>query len=142
MPRRHSSTFVVGFIAAFLVAEHSVSQEERSLPTTQNETQTLVRGQDQRPDRQRERRGEPRRSRDGRRSQSRRSERVRMQQIEVISPNGNMRFVLAPNAERLTYLVRMGDSTVVESSELRIVVDGYDLPSGVVLGAVETYEID
>jgi alpha-glucosidase len=36
----------------------------------------------------------------------------------------------------------MGDTTVVEPSALRIVVDGFDLPSGVVLGNVETYQID
>jgi alpha-glucosidase len=65
-----------------------------------------------------------------------------MEQVEVVSPDGNVRFVVAPNAERLTYSVKMGDATVVESSALRIVVDGFDLPSGVVHGAVETYEID
>ena len=65
-----------------------------------------------------------------------------MEQIEVASPDGNVRFVLSPNAERLTYSVKMGDMTVVEPSALRLVVDGYDLPSGVVLGNVETYEID
>jgi alpha-glucosidase len=65
-----------------------------------------------------------------------------MEQIQVASPDGNVRFVVAPNAERLTYSVKMGDTTAVEPSTLRIVVEGYDLPSGVVLGNVETYEID
>ena len=65
-----------------------------------------------------------------------------MEQIEVASPNGEVRLVLLPNAERLTYAVKMGDTTVVEPSTLRMTVDGYDLPSGVVLGNVETFEID
>jgi alpha-glucosidase len=65
-----------------------------------------------------------------------------MEQVEVVSPDRKVRFLLAPNAERLTYSVKMGDTTVVESSELRLVIDGYDLPSGVVLGNIETYEID
>jgi alpha-glucosidase len=65
-----------------------------------------------------------------------------MEQIELASPNGNVRLVLAPNAERLTYSVKMGDTTVVEPSTLRLIVDGYDLPSGIVLGKVETYEVD
>ncbi|HEY3395450.1 MAG TPA: glycoside hydrolase family 97 catalytic domain-containing protein, partial [Lacipirellulaceae bacterium] len=57
------------------------------------------------------------------------------------SPNSRVRFVLLPNAERLTFTVKMGDVTVIEPSTLRMTVDGFDLPSGVVLGKVETYEI-
>ena len=65
-----------------------------------------------------------------------------MEQIEVASPNGNVRLVLLPNAERLTYTVKMGDTMVIEPSTLRMIVDGFDLPSGVVLGNVETYAVD
>jgi alpha-glucosidase len=65
-----------------------------------------------------------------------------MDAIEVASPNGRVRFILLPNAERLTYTVKMGDVTVIEPSTLRMIVDGFDLPSGVVLGNVETYEIN
>jgi alpha-glucosidase len=83
-----------------------------------------------------------RRSERRRRPSSRRSERVRMREIEVASPNGRVRFNLLPNAERLTYTVKMGDVMVIEPSTLRITVDGFDLPSGVVLGKVETYEIN
>jgi alpha-glucosidase len=65
-----------------------------------------------------------------------------MREIEIASPNGRVRFILLPNAERLTYTVKMGDVTVIEPSTLRMTVDGFDLPSGVVLGKVETYEIN
>ena len=58
------------------------------------------------------------------------------------APTATCGLCCLPNAERLTYTVKMGDITVVEPSALRLVVDGFDLPSGVVLGNVETYEID
>jgi alpha-glucosidase len=93
-------------------------------------------------------RSEGGRSRDRRRQSgrrrpiSRRSERVRMEQIELASPNGKVRLVLLPNAERLTYTVRMHDTSVIEPSTLRMTLDGFDLTSGVVLGNVETYEIN
>ena len=36
--------------------------------------------------------------------------------------------------------VKLGDVTVIEPSTLSMIVDGYDLASGVVMGAVETFE--
>jgi alpha-glucosidase len=143
MRGRNSITFVVALIAIFSSAELSQSQERGQTETQSQEQPSLDTRQDQqRSQERRGRRGDRRRGRDDRRSQSRRSQRVRMEQVEVASPDGNVRFVLAPNAERLTFSVKIGDVTVVESSALRLVVDGYDLPSGVVLGTVETYEID
>ena len=144
MPRGSSSKFVVNFIAVFLLADLGVSQDNRAAPATPNQTQeaqSQARGQGQQSDR-RDRRGGRRRSRDDRQARTRRSQRVRMEQIEVVSPDGVVQLLLAPNAERLTYTVKMGDTTVIESSALRLVVDGYDLPSGVVLGSIETYDID
>jgi alpha-glucosidase len=143
MPGRNSSRLVVAIIAFFSLVELGQSQEQDTAPGSQNDAQSRAAQQDQQSSSERRgRRGDRRRGRDNRRSQSRRSQRVRMEQIEVASPNGNVRLVLEPNAERLTYTVKIGDTTVVESSVLRIVVDGYDLPSGVVLGNVETYDID
>lgn len=70
----------------------------------------------------------------------RRSQRVHMQQVQVASPDGNIRFTLLPSAERLTYTVAMGHTIVVEPSPIVMTVDGYDLSSGVVFGKAETYE--
>ncbi len=74
-------------------------------------------------------------------SQSRRSQRVRTERIEVTSPNGKVRFVLLPNAERLTFIVAVGDTTLIEPSAIVMKVDGYDLTSGLVLRKIEPYEI-
>lgn len=76
------------------------------------------------------------------RPRSRRSERVRMERIEVASPNGKVKLTLLPNAERLTFTVTRGETTVIEPSTIVMKLDGYDLSSGVVLGNVERYEID
>lgn len=77
-----------------------------------------------------------------REQRSRRSQRVRMQKVEVTSPNGKVTLRIAPNAERLTFAVALGDVTVLEPSTMVMKVDGYDLSSGVVFGGIERYEID
>lgn len=71
---------------------------------------------------------------------SRRSERVRMEQVEVVSPDGKAALTILPNAERLTFTVTLGDTPVLEPSTIVMNVDGYDLSSGVVLGEIERYE--
>ncbi len=71
---------------------------------------------------------------------SRRSERVRMQEVQVLSPDGKVRLMLLPNAERLTFTVALENTTVIEPSPLVMEVDGYDLSSGVVLTAEERGE--
>ncbi|UCC98807.1 MAG: glycoside hydrolase family 97 N-terminal domain-containing protein [Phycisphaerales bacterium] len=76
------------------------------------------------------------------RPRTRRSQRVRMGQIQVTSPNGNVRLTMLPNAERLTFTVSLGGKPVLDSSTIVMKVDGYDLSSGVVLGEVERYEIN
>lgn len=73
---------------------------------------------------------------------SRRSQRVRMEQVQVSSPNGNVKFTIFPNAERLSFTVTLGDAMVIDPSTIIMNLDGYDLSSGVVLGNVERYEID
>jgi alpha-glucosidase len=76
------------------------------------------------------------------RSTSRRTQRVvPFPQIEVRSPNGAVAFILAANAERLTYTVKMGDVTVIEPSPLKFLVDGYDLACGVIFQKTERTEI-
>lgn len=66
-----------------------------------------------------------------------------MSQVEVASPNGQMSFVLLPNADRLSYTVKMGQMTVIEPSNLSLFVDGFDLAgSGLIQGDVERYEIN
>src|SRR5882724_8374801 len=75
-------------------------------------------------------------------STNRRSQRVHMQQVQVASPDGNIKFTLMANAERLTYTVTMGGTTVIEPSPIAMTLDGYDLSSGVVFGSAETYEIN
>jgi len=54
------------------------------------------------------------------RQRTRRSQRVRMEQVQVTSPDGNVRLTILPNAERLTFT----------------------LSTGVVAGPVERYEIN
>lgn len=73
---------------------------------------------------------------------TRRSQRVRMELTQVSSPDGNVKLTILPNAERLTFSVTMGETTVIEPSTISMILDGYDLSSGVVLGNVERYDID
>ena len=77
-----------------------------------------------------------------RRQRTRRSQRVRMQQVEVTSPDGNVRLTILPNAERLTFTVTLGNTTVLDPSTIVMSLDGYDLSAGVVFGKVERYEIN
>src|SRR5574340_800445 len=74
---------------------------------------------------------------------SRRARRVvPFEAIRVASPDGKVAFTLLPNAEQLSYTVAIGDTTVIERSNLRVSLDGYDLSSGVVVGAPERFTID
>jgi len=76
------------------------------------------------------------------RLRSRRSQRVKMEQVQVISPDGNVKLTILPNAERLSFTVTLGSTIVVDPSTIVMNLDGYDLSSGVVFGNVERYEID
>jgi alpha-glucosidase len=71
---------------------------------------------------------------------SRRSERIRMEEVRVVSPDGNVSVTLLPNAERLTFTVALENTTVIDPSPILMEVDGYDLSSGVVLNGVERGE--
>jgi alpha-glucosidase len=73
---------------------------------------------------------------------SRRSQRVKMEQVEVFGPDGNVKFTIFPNAERLSFTVELGNMVVIDPSTIVMNLDGYDLSSGVVLGNVKRYEID
>jgi alpha-glucosidase len=77
-----------------------------------------------------------------REQRSRRSQRVKMQEVQVVSPDGNVKWTVGPNAERLTFTVTLGGKTVIEPSTLVMKVDDYDLSSGVVFDRAERYEIN
>jgi len=64
---------------------------------------------------------------------------VPMKQIDVKSPDGNVRFSLLPNAERLTFTVQLGNAIVLDPSPIVMKVDGYDLSSGVVFDTLLSY---
>ncbi len=76
------------------------------------------------------------------RSRTRRSQRVRMQQVEVAGPDGKVKLTILPNAERLTFTVTLGNTTVLDPSTIVMNVDGYDLSAGVVFDKVERYQIN
>lgn len=78
----------------------------------------------------------------GQRQRTRRSQRVRMEQVRVAGPNGNVALTILPNAERLSFTVTLGNTTVIEQSTIVMNLDGYDLSSGVVFGNVDRYELD
>ena len=73
---------------------------------------------------------------------SRRSQRVHMQEVQVASPDGKIKFTILPSAERLTFTVTMGNTVVIEPSPIVMKLDGYDLSSGVVFDNLEHYSID
>ena len=73
---------------------------------------------------------------------TRRSQRVRMQEVQVTSPDGNIKFTVLPNAERLTCTVMLGSTTVLEPSPIIMNVDGYDLSAGVVFDGLDRYEVN
>ena len=73
---------------------------------------------------------------------SRRSQRVHMQEVQVASPDGKIKFTILPDAERLTFTVTMGNTVVIEPSPIAMKLDGYDLSSGVVFNNLERYSID
>ena len=74
---------------------------------------------------------------------SRRSQRVvPMDEVQVTSPNGNVKFILLPNAERLTFTVKIGGTTVIENSPIVMKLDWFDLSAGVVFYKIERYEIN
>jgi len=77
-----------------------------------------------------------------RRQRTRRSQRVRMERVQVTSPDGKVQLTILPNAERLSFAVTLGNVPVLEPSTIVMKLDGYDLSAGVVFGGVERYEID
>ncbi len=76
------------------------------------------------------------------RQRTRRSQRVRMEQVQVASPDGKVQLTILPNAERLTFTVTLGNAIVLDPSTIIMNVEGYDLSAGVVFDKVELYEIN
>jgi len=76
-------------------------------------------------------------------SSDRRTRRDRMGEVCVASPDGRVSFIVLPNADRLSYTVKLGDTTVIEPSNISLFVDGFDLAgSGLIQGDTERYEIN
>jgi alpha-glucosidase len=74
---------------------------------------------------------------------TRRTQRVvSMKEVQVASPDGKVKLTLGSNPERLTWMVTLGNATVIEPSPLDMRVDGYDLSSGVIFNSLEPYSID
>jgi len=73
---------------------------------------------------------------------SRRSNRVKMEEVRVASPDGRLVFTLLANFERLNFTVTLDGATVLDPSPVVMMLDGYDLSTGVVFGGVERYDIN
>ncbi|MHC4487423.1 MAG: glycoside hydrolase family 97 N-terminal domain-containing protein, partial [Planctomycetota bacterium] len=65
-----------------------------------------------------------------------------MEQVQVASPDGNVKLTVLPNAERLTFTVTLGKTIVIDPSTIVMKLDGYDLSSGVVFGNADSYQIN
>ena len=74
---------------------------------------------------------------------TRRSQRVvPMQEVQIMSPDENVKFILLPNADRLTFTVKLGEITVIEDSPIIMKLDENDLSAGVIFKNIERYEIN
>jgi alpha-glucosidase len=63
--------------------------------------------------------------------------------VTVASPGGRVQFVLSTNAQgHLQYTVKFQSKSMIDPSNLGIVVDGADLADGAQIGAAETYKVD
>ena len=67
---------------------------------------------------------------------------VPMKEVVATSPDGNVKFSLSPNAERLTFGASMNGIAVLDPSPIVMKVDGYDLSSGVVFDTLERYSVN
>lgn len=65
-----------------------------------------------------------------------------MNEIQVASPDGKVRFTLGSNPERLTYAVTLEETAIIEPSPLDMRVDGYDLSSGVIFNGLDLSSVD
>jgi alpha-glucosidase len=63
-------------------------------------------------------------------------------QVELKSPNGNVRFEIDAGKGHLTYAISLAGQPVITPSVLGLVVDGVDLGRDATLKEVETYRID
>jgi alpha-glucosidase len=63
--------------------------------------------------------------------------------VTVASPGGRVQFVLSTNTQgHLQYTVKFQSKSMIDASNLGIVVDGADLADGAQIGAAETYKVD
>jgi alpha-glucosidase len=72
----------------------------------------------------------------------RRAQRVVMEEVEVAGPDGKVKLTILPNPERLTFMVTMGDTVVIEPSAIKMFLDGIDLSAGVHFSEAQRYEVN
>jgi len=65
-----------------------------------------------------------------------------MEEVQVVSPDGEVKFTVLPDAERLTFNVTLDGKTVMAASPIVMKLDGYDLSSGVVFNRAERYRVN
>lgn len=65
-----------------------------------------------------------------------------MKEVQVASPDGQVRFTLGSNPEWLTYTVTLGATPVIEPSSLDMRMDGYLLSSGVLFNGLDRSEVN
>jgi len=73
---------------------------------------------------------------------SRRSQRVKLPEVLVASPDGQVKFTVLPNPERVSFTVTFEDTTVIEPSALVMRLDGFDLSAGVVFSNTARYTLN
>ncbi len=61
--------------------------------------------------------------------------------LKVVSPNGNVLFVLEQAPSGLTYRTFFNRQPAIETSSVGIIVDGIDLSQGATVGRVEPYQL-
>jgi alpha-glucosidase len=64
-----------------------------------------------------------------------------MKEVQIVSPDGTVKFTLLSNPERLSFTVTLDHTTVIEPSTFHLIVDGYDLASGVIFSNASRSEI-
>jgi alpha-glucosidase len=62
--------------------------------------------------------------------------------VQVLSPNGAVRFHLFIENAQLKFDVRFHGEQIIEPSPLKLLLDGTDITDGVVLGKTQSYEVN
>ncbi len=60
----------------------------------------------------------------------------------LLSPDGNMHFILQTENKQLFFSVTLNGKTVIEKSPLRMMIDSVEITNGIKTGAISNYNID